>query len=237
VVHCTVHTAGAAVAALACAAGASAGILNASASEGTRSASASFATSGTNLVVTLTNTAPTDITQPVFVLTAVFFDIGGTPLALTRSSALVNAGSTVINAAQPAGGVVGGEWAYQSALAGAPHGADYGIGSAGFNLFGPGDLFPGANLDGPASPNGLEYGITTANDDPATNNGGTNTPLIRNSVVFTLGGLPAGFDPMSRISNISFQYGTGLDEPNLFVPAPAAAGLLGLGLFARRRRR
>lgn len=222
-----------------------------SASGGGRAASAVFATSGTNLVVTLTNTSTSDVSEPIFVLTGVYFDVSGGALSLTRTSALLNAGSTVINAAsQPAGGNVGGEWAYKGGLSGAVGGAAYGISSSGLGLFGPGDRFPGANLDGPTSPDGLQYGITSAGDDASTNNGGTNTPLIKNSVVFTLGGLPLGFD-LARIGNVGFQYGTALSEPQLLPPPPpltvvplppasiagvsalAGAGLLGL---ARRRR-
>lgn len=203
----------------------------------TLSASAIFATSGTNLVITLTNTSAFDADVPSDMLTGIFFDIGGPQLSLTRTSAILAPGSIVLNDPQPVGGVVGGEWAYVSPLSGAPYGAKYGISSSGLNLFGPGDLFPGQDLEPPTSPNGVEYGITSASDPGNNNNGGAATPLIRNSVVFTLGGLPAGFDPMARISNISFQYGTGLDEPSLLVPVPGALGLLGLGGLAAFRRR
>lgn len=229
---------GAAVYVLALAGSASAATLNASAAQGGLAASASFAVSGSNLVITLTNTSAADVLVPANVLTGVYFDISGAPLALSRASVILAAGSMVINTAvQPAGGVVGGEFGYRGDLSGAPYGASYGVSSSGLGLFGPPDLFPGANLDGPSSPDGLQYGITSAGDNPATGNGGTNTPLIKSAVVITLGGLPAGFDPAARISNISFQYGTSLDEPNLLVPSPAAAALLGLAGLARRRRR
>lgn len=135
------------------------------------------------------------------------------------------------------GNVVGGKWAYKSSLSGAP--ASYGISSSGLgDLFGPKDTFPGTNLQGPESPGGLEYGITSAADDPATGN----TPvtglfaLIQNSVVFTLGGgLPENFDA-SRITNVSFAYGTDLAA----VPEPATmfllgTGLIGIGIFVRRK--
>jgi hypothetical protein len=205
---------------------------------GTRAASALFHVSGSNLIVTLTNTSTVDLTEPAFILTALFFDVTAPDLSLTRTSAIVAAGSSVIGVvSQPAGGVVGGEWAYLAGLSGAPHGAAYGISSSGLGLFGAANRFPGANLDGPDEPDGPQYGITTAGDNPTTHNGGADTSLIKNSVVFTLGGLPEGFDPSTRITNISFQYGTGLDEPNLLVPAPGALGLFGLGALALRRRR
>lgn len=217
--------------------GASAAMLNVSASVGTRSASASFDAVGTNLVVTLSNTSALDAMVPIDVLTAVFFDIAGSPLALTRVSAVVPAGSVVHFGTMDPGNVVGGEWAYDGALSGAPHGADYGIGSAGLGLFGPGNRFPGNDLQPPASPNGLEYGITTMGDNTATGNTpmtGANA-LIQHQVVFTLLGLPVGFDPMASIFNVSFQYGTGLNEPN--IPAPSGLAAFGLSAFAGLRRR
>ncbi|MFN7020481.1 MAG: XDD4 family exosortase-dependent surface protein [Phycisphaerales bacterium] len=233
-----VRACGALAVALSACSAASAAMLDTSATTGSLSASATFVASGSNLIITLTNTSTADANVPADMLTAVFFDIAGPALSLTRVGAVLAPGSTVINSAvQPAGGVVGGEWAYVGGLVGAPHGASHGISSAGFGLFGPGELFPGPNLDGPLSPNGVQHGITSASDPGANNNGGASVPLIRNAVVFTLGGLPSGFDPSTRITNVSFQYGTGLDEPNLLVPAPGAAGLFGLGLLAIGRRR
>jgi len=138
-----------------------------------------------------------------------------------------------------AGGVVGGEWAYRDDLniANEPN-REYGISSAGFGLFGPGNRFPGNNLQGPTSPGGLEYGITSAGDNPATGNTpvtGTNA-LIKNSVTFTFSGLPAGFDPSTQISGVTWQYGTALNEPHL--PEPATLSLVALaGWMAVRRGR
>ena len=69
--------------------------------------------------------------------------------------------------------------------------------------------------------------------------------MIKNAVVFTLGGLPGGFN-VESISNVYFQYGTSLDEPRYVgrkrevVPEPltlltilSAAG--GIGAYLRRR--
>jgi len=66
---------------------------------------------------------------------------------------------------------------------------------------------------------------------------GTNA-LIQNSVVFRLGGLPAGFN-LGRINAVRFQYGTSLSEPNFpGVPSPGTLAAIGLaGLVAIRRRR
>jgi hypothetical protein len=203
------------------------------------SASVTFDTSGTDLIVTLTNTSANDVLVPSQVLTAVFWDILGVSPNLTRASAVLGLGSTVIDGITDPGGVVGGEWAYRGDLnpAAVPN-RQYGISSAGFDLFGPPDLFPGSDLDPPASPNGINYGITSAGDDPNTGNGGIiGRPLIKNSVVFTFSGIPPGFNPATSISGVLFQYGTGLDETRF--PEPGTLALLAVGamFLARRRRR
>jgi hypothetical protein len=184
-------------------------------SSGNRSASADFSIVGGNLQVVLTNTSLFDVTVPVEVLTAVFFDLVSNP-TLSRVSALLASGSTV-SFGSSNGGDVGGEWAYKAGL-GSSSPATQGISSVGLSLFGPGDRFnPLSNLQGPASPDGLQYGITSAGDNLGTGNApvtGGNA-LIQDSVVFTLSGLPGGFDPSTAVSNVSFQYGTALTEPNI----------------------
>jgi len=195
------------------------------ASSGDLAASAVFDISGTNLLVTLTNTSPFDVLVPTDVLTAVFFDITDDP-ALTSVSATLASGSTVWFGSN-GGGNVGGEWAYAHGLSGAPNGATQGISSTGLGLFG-GPTFPGADLQRPLAVDGLQYGITSAGDDPTTGNTAvTGTyALIHNSVVFVLGGLPGGFS-LDDISNVTFQYGTSPSE----VPEPSTVALLGLGLL------
>lgn len=207
-----------------------------SATVGTRSASAKFAVSGSDLIVTLTNTSNLDAMVPVDVLTAVFWNVSGTPLTLTRVSAIVPNGHSVFFGPTDPGNSVGGEWAYKSGLSG-PGSTSYGISSAGFGLFAPGDRFPGNDLQPPASVNGLEYGITTAGDNLATGNApmtGDNA-LIKNQVVFTLSGLPANFDPSTAINNVLFQYGTDLGEPR--IPEPATLSLMAVSAVALLRRR
>jgi hypothetical protein len=87
------------------------------------------------------------------------------------------------------------------------------------------------------SPDGLQYGITSAGDDSTTGNTPVMTsPLIDNSVVFTLG-LPTGFT-LGGVTNVSFQYGTDLSEPNVpgiaaepvLAPEPSTFLLLGIGI-------
>ena len=119
-----------------------------------------------------------------------------------------------------------------------------GISSAGFGLFGPGDVFPGGNLEGPAGPNGMNYGLVPAIDNVAVGNAAVTggNPLIQHEVTFMLGGLPNGFELTGKIGKTSFQYGTALDDepniPGVLIPAPSAAALRALGglLTARRRR-
>lgn len=207
------------------------------ASQGDLAASASFEAVGANLIVTLTNTSQFDVDAPPDLLTAVFFEVSGAPLTLTTVSAVLAPGSTVLFGGTDPGDVVGGEWEYEDSFANpTPGGADYGIGSAGLNLFGAGQMFPGNNLQGPPNVDGMQYGITSAGDNPATGNmavTGANA-LIKNSVVFTLSGLPANFD-VNRIFGVNWQYGTDLSEPN--IPEPATAVLLALGGLALARRR
>src|SRR5262249_20152932 len=93
---------------------------------------------------------------------------------------------------------------------------------------------------------GLNYGITSAGDNPTTGNGavtgsgGSASPIVQNSVVFTLTGFTG---TLADITKVSFQYGTALSDANVpasGVPEPsslAIAGLGGLGLLGYRLRR
>ena len=196
------------------------------------SASAAFDIVGSDLQVTLTNTGA-DVMAPSDVLTALFFNIAGNPL-LSTSSAILAPGSSLLFGGTDPGGVVGGEWAYTNSASGAPGGATEGISSSGLGITYAG-RFPGSNLQGPTSVDGVQYGITSGADNPLTGNSavtGSNA-LIQNSVVFLLSNLQPNFS-LTQISNVSFQYGTSLGEPNLPsnpVPEPATMLLLGSGLI------
>lgn len=179
-------------------------------SSGLLAASADFSVSGNNLVVQLTNTSTADVTANSQILQAIFFKVTPT-VTLTPVSAQIGTGSTLIYASsQPSGGLLNDFWAYkQSGIS--IGGGDRGISSVGFGLFGPPDTFnPGVN----SQPGGQDYGILSAGDNIATTQGALGkNPLVKNSMVFTLSGLPTNFD-LGTISNVSFQYGTAINNVN-----------------------
>lgn len=203
---------------------------------------------GFNLLqVTLTNTATYDPTSSSQILTAMFFNLPGNP-TLTRVGALLAEGSTV-KGVNPDPVVLGGEWAYKSGLS--VSGFTQGISSSALGLFGSGDRFFGSNLQGPDSPEGVQYGISTENDTSGNDDSGlSGQQLVRNTVVFYLGGISAGFDPLASITSVRFQYGTDLASspylnseyhgPATRVPLPSSLALLSFGalgavLIVRRR--
>jgi hypothetical protein len=204
-----------------------------------RQAHVGFRKSGDTLTVTLVNSSSRDALVPTDVLTAVFFSLASGGPDLTPISALMyeyggKSGELVVNGQRiidrPAqaytsganhetidvlGGNVGGEWAYARTDVTPPGPGNHGISSAGYDVFGKGN-FGGANLAGPEAVNGLQYGITSLGDNRLTGNGGLNTPLVKNAVVFTLSGFTGN---LSDITGVRFQYGTSLAEPFLYVAA------------------
>jgi hypothetical protein len=196
-------------------------------------ATAEFTIVDGNLQLTLTNTASGDVWDAAHVLTGLFFDIAGDP-TLTALSAMTCDTCSITNL-NPDPTDVSGEWAFRQTTDLA-FGADYGVAAAGLGLFGPKDLIGSTPILQPASPGGVDFGITSLTDNPSTNGGLSTVPLISNSVIFTFKMGP-GFDP-ATISNVTFQYGSSLAEA---VPEPATLALFGpaavAALLARRRRK
>jgi hypothetical protein len=210
-------------------------------SQGDLSAKVTFEAVGDTLIVTLENTATADVAVPTDVLTGVFFDIEGFGGALTGESALlteVMASSVLFGSGlgdtgdgYNGAGDIGSEAGYRigasSEIAGL---GDHAIGMVGMDDFlGVNTRFDqvaGHNLQGPDSPNGIQYGIVNSGYT-----GGGNSPidgpnaLITSGVIFTF----SGFSGLREadISNIAFNYGTGLNP----IPEPSAALVFSLGLL------
>ena len=215
---------------------------------GTRKAKAEFTVSGSGsgrqLTVQLSNTSNNDVMAPIDVLTSVYFATAGGTFAFTPVSANVAAGSSIFFENPAFGGTdIGGEWCYKSGLDMFSGHADRGIGSAGFGIFGPPDLFGGPDRNNKQAPDGLDYAILSQGDNTTTGN----TPvtggfeLIKSSAVFVFSVSASFAETNINQNSVVFQYGTALSDPHHGpgdeVPEPAALGLVGLGALAFVRRR
>jgi hypothetical protein len=152
---------------------------------------------------------------------------------------------------------VSGEFGY--AATSGPGGANNGIASSGYlTTLLPGNIgnfnggLAGINLDGPASLDGINFGIISAAADYAPNGGLEAVPAIRDTVVFHLSGASGLL--LTDLTKVSFQYGTELTELNISgtpggggggtgdpvpepgLPALVAIGFLGMAVMRGRRR-
>jgi len=185
----------------------------------TLQAKVSFSFSGNQLVIDLSNTATFKTLDPSDILTAVYFDIKGNP-KLTNPTAMVAAGSVLFQTPSqttlktPLSLMVKstpGGWDYESGGTKSVS-ENYGFGTAGLDRF-AGGTSSGGN-GGPGNYGIVQNEMFTSFSGYLKNNKKSTdpTPLVKNTVEFTLSGLPATFK-LSNISDVRFQYGTSNSEP------------------------
>jgi hypothetical protein len=178
------------------------------------SASATFTyLGGGNLQVTLANTYTGDTVDQGHVLTGVFFNDSGAgglaPVSATAGAGSVQWSGTVSSAA-PSSTVLGTEWAYGTGSA--PHGANAGIISSGYYNPGTGNFGPGNPVGTYDMLDGSAYGILSVGYAGSDLDGLGTRIYIQPSMVFVL----SGFDgKLNGLTDVSFQYGTALNEPNV----------------------
>ena len=115
---------------------------------GSLAASAEFTLNSGDLLIHLVNTSPTPVGDKPNVLTAIFFDLAGSP-ALTAGSIALDASSVYANTSKNSVVLpLGDHWAYKSGTGGSkPSGYGfYGVSAARLSIFGPGDTFTGSGF-------------------------------------------------------------------------------------------
>jgi hypothetical protein len=219
------------------------------ATNGTLAAYAVFSLSGTDLTVSLTNAGPAAAHNNE-VLTALFFNASGSP-TLTTGNANLGSGAQIIDYnGNPVGGINAADgWAFAqgSTVSSQLAGSNYGIGAAGFGIFGQSNFANSVatNVDG--TPYGIVNGVASPNQ---ISGGAAPQILVSNAtaslgppisgptgMVFTLHGFTGS---LGGISGVQFQYGTSLSDTRIPEPSTIACactvGLFGLGLVWRRRK-
>jgi hypothetical protein len=207
-------------------------------SQGNFSAAADFQITGNTLTLTLTNTSTADANVPSDVLTAVFFKLGNNT-SLTLNSVSLNSGSNLLQNGSvltnpgniKAPGFTGG-WAMPNNYGNIPNGANQGLGTAGLNIF-QGNVVNSGGQGGNFNYGLVGSGYTSAGDNAPVQA----SKLIKNSIVFNLSGVVGLTE--KDISNVSFQYGTSLNETRIIgnppppppvkeIPEPSTTAAIGL---------
>lgn len=186
---------------------------------GLQAAAVTFTQCDSDLVVTLTNTSPEDVLASDDLLTGVSFSLAGSPTLGARSADVATGHETWFGGGGPLVGL-SGPWTYGSMPGGLG-------GLSGISSGGTGSVFAGSST----------YGITSAGDKVFT---GTSSvtgdySLVQSSMVFTLSGLPTGFDVVRDESSVLFQYGDPSEGTTVAAskvipnPEPTSLMLLGVG--------
>jgi hypothetical protein len=172
---------------------------------------------------------------PSDILHGLFFDVTGSPtfspvIGSAIASAVVGDGVDSNNTTLD----FNKEWEYKNPIGEVGYPA-YGIGSAGYGIFGDGNFASSGNQP----TDGLDYGIV--NGIAGNANGPTQDAIsANNEMTFKLSF--SGTVNESDIHNVQAQYGTSLSDPHL-VPEPSSLVVLGsstlgmMGYLLRRRRK
>jgi hypothetical protein len=224
-------------------------------SSGTHSGTATFSTQadaggGFDLVIAVTNTSGSQAGLVTDVVTALFFNLSGAPGALkmqsgTATDGLINAQGTTIVAGSVGANICApdspapgcsptqpGGWETRFNASGLLSGSDYGIGTAGLNIF---------NGNASTGVDGANYGVVSAAGIGAGNTGFNNDkPYTFETGTFVLSGLTTD---QINITNVLANYGTSTDvnfAATTPTPEPATglglgSGLIALGLLLRRK--
>lgn len=211
----------------------------------TLSARAEFEVSGTDLIIRLFNTGEflSGNVANNDVLLGLFFDLADEIPALMPSMAMLGPDSGLYEQPNPPSLTTNQDisrgWNYGSGLTGIPTGATNAIRAAGYGIVGSGGFNNFPPTAGTNNLNGADFGLLNQLDgwvngitDPviASATGGSDV-----SAIFTLTGLPEGTTEQDlEITNVSFQFGTSLDETRIdAVPSvPESSSLLGLLVIA-----
>lgn len=164
---------------------------------------------GRKLQVRLENASTDDVLSGSNVLTAFFFSLASNT-KLDPVSAVVPTGDIVLFGHAGRHGVVGGEWAYNNLLSGAPDSAVEGGSIVALGFFERRNRFPGKHLKSPAGSTDIDFGITSRGDNPTTGEPfvTVDNALIQNEVVFTFKGLlKRDVLEANSITNVSFLCG------------------------------